>query len=161
MHVEHQTTGLTGATTRNALHKQSRIDLEEQHGIERLTDLCQHFLQALGLRDRAGKSVEDVATGGIALGKALTHHPEDGGVIDQLPSVHHRLGATPKIRAFTHVGTQQIPSRNLRDAVTFDQTLRLGTFAGTRRAEKNDTHDGRHSTRPVPTGQTVRYARDP
>jgi hypothetical protein len=45
--------------------------------------------------------------------------------------------------------------------VAFDEALGLGTLAGAGGPKKNDSHDGRHSTRAIPTGQTLRYARRP
>jgi hypothetical protein len=111
--------------------------------VERLADLRQHAVEAFGLRNGARESVEDETARGIRRRQTLAHHAQNRGVVDQLAGIHHGLGAAPEFGAVFDVRAQQISGGDLRYRVTLDQTLRLGSFAGSRSPEEDDSHDGR------------------
>jgi hypothetical protein len=168
VHIENPAAVLAGATPRDALHEQLRVHIEEDRRIERLADRCEHLLETFGLRHGAREPVEDETAGRIGRREALTHHAEDGGVVDQLAGVHDGLGAATELRTVAHMRTQQVAGRDLRDAMTLDEALRLGALAGTRSAEEDDSHvlrdlrrpclgERAHGTRPFPAGQMLRY----
>ena len=132
MYVEDATAVLAAAPTRDALEQQPVVHFEQYDSIERLADLTEHRLEAFGLRNGSRKAIENETTRGIRGGQALTHHAEDGGIVDKLTRVHDGLGPATEFGTIAHVRPQQIPGGDLRNAMPFDQALRLGALAGSR-----------------------------
>jgi hypothetical protein len=120
VYVEDATAVLAAAPTRDALEQQAVVHFEQHDSIERLADLTEHRGETLGLRNGARKAIKDEATRGIRRGQALTHHAEDGGIVDELTRVHDSLRPTTELAAIAYVGTQQVSRGDLRDAVPFD-----------------------------------------
>ena len=100
------------------------------------------LLQGLGLRDGAGKAVEQKAGRTVGLGNALFDQVDDEIVTDQLARFHHGLGLLPQGRAGLDGGAQHVTRRNLRNAVLAADKRRLRAFARAGRAQKNQFHTG-------------------
>jgi len=82
------------------------------------------------------------------------------------PFIVQRLTDWPELTATRHCGPQQVPGRDLRDAVLPDQALSLRALSRSRSPQQNDAHVLRsqsaaargtkagHTTERSPTGQT-------
>ena len=70
---------------------------EAHRHVQRLTALPEHRLQRLGLRDRAGVSVQDEARRRIRHAAALPHQRVHHVIADQLAGVHQPLRLDPQL----------------------------------------------------------------
>src|SRR5579871_669268 len=75
-------------------------------------------LQRIGLRDRAGETIEQIAVGAIGLLQPLLHQADDDVVGHQAAGVHDGLGGDAEGRARLHRRAQHLAGRNLRNAET-------------------------------------------
>ena len=125
----------TAAPAREAAGDLGVIDVQQHHGVERLTDAGQHYRKCVGLGKIAREPIEHVAAGDIRLTEPLADDTDDDLVHHQRAGVHGRLRPEPQGRAASHGRAQQVAGGNLRDPETHHQPLRLGAFARTGRAE--------------------------
>ena len=93
--------------------------------------------------------------------QALADHAEHERIIDQLATIHGRLGLAAELAATGHRGTQQIAGGDLRNAETFDQALRLRAFARTGCSQQDDAHDGCACVRRGPPRRLATLPADP
>ena len=130
--------GRVAAAAAHALHDGLERHVDFKHVIE----FDARLLHGLGLRNGAGKAVEQKAGRTVGLGNALFDQVDDEIVADQLARFHHGLGLLPQGRAGLDGGAQHVARRNLRDIEFARDELRLRAFARAGRAQKNQFHTG-------------------
>ena len=96
--------------------------------------------QGLGLRNGAREAVEQVAVGAVGLLQAFLDQADDDVVRHQLAFVHDLFGHFAQLGAGLDGGTQHVAGGNLRDAEGRGDEAGLCALAGTRGAQKNQSH---------------------
>ena len=110
------------------------------HGIEPDVLLLQEFVERLGLRHRARKTVEDETVLHIGLVEAVGDDPDHDLVRHQAAAGHDVLGLEADRGLRRHRRAQHFAGRELNDAVSVNQPLRLRPLARARRPQKNQSH---------------------
>jgi hypothetical protein len=100
-----------------------------------LSQLLEELRKRLGLRDVAREAVENEAVLRVGLRQALADHGKHGGVVDEPSGIHRRFRLPAELRRSGDGRSQQIAGRNLRDAVSLHQPLRLRALARPRRPQ--------------------------
>ena len=132
--VVHLVAILAGAPTGEALHENLEVHVDEQGQVQGLVQLGEQLVESLGLGDVAGKTVEDEAALGVGLAETLSDHRQHDVVGDQLAGVHGRLGLNTELSTVTDLRAEQVTGGDLRNLVTLDQLLSLGSLTGARGA---------------------------
>ena len=103
-------------------------NLDGDHGVEADTGL----LEGLGLGDRAGHAVQNVAVRAVRLLQALVDDADDDLIGHQLTGVHILLGLEARRSPILHGSTQNVASGDGRNIQLLLQNFGLSAFAGTR-----------------------------
>ena len=90
--------------------------------------------------DRAGKPVEQVSLLRVGLREPRLEQPEDEPIGDEPPCAHEVLRAPAGDAAGAHGVTQQLTSRDVRDAERLAQHLALRPLARPRRSDEEQSH---------------------
>ena len=122
-------------TARDAPHDLLLGDIEHEHAVECSSTLDQHLVKRDGLWHGAWKSVEQEPTRGIRFGDALTKHPHDEIVGDELARIHVALGFDAEGRVALHVRAQHVSGRDVRHREPRSETWGLRALARSGRAE--------------------------
>ena len=97
-------------------------------------------LQGFGLRDGAGKAIEQKSAAAIRLGNPFPDQGDDDVVGDQCAAVHHLLDLFSQRRAGLHGRPQHVARGDLRDREGVANELRLGALARPGRPQQYDFH---------------------
>ena len=102
----------------------------------------------LGLGDRPGEAVEDVAPPAVRRGDALADEPDDDVVADEPAGLHGRRGPEAEGRPVLDGPAEKIAGRDPGQPGRPGQDLALGPLPAAGRAEQDDAHQRRPLTRP-------------
>ena len=112
----------------------------------------------LGLMQRPGEAVQDVATVAGRFEDTCRHHVEHQLVGNKIASLQIVGGNLPNPRSLGHLGTQQGAARQVCDAIVHGQLVGLCPFAGPRIGHQENSHP-RHANGAVPTPSTIQSGR--
>ena len=126
----------TNTATRYTLGDLLVGDLNVDHAV----DLDTHTVKCLGLRNGAGKAVQNETVFAVVLCQTVLDDTDDHLVRNQLACLDIFLGCLSHFRAALQRFTDNITRGNGGDHELFADDLRLCTFSGARGAEKNQLH---------------------
>ena len=96
--------------------------------------------ERLGLRDRAGDSIEDEAVRTIRAGDPFADDADDDIVRNELASVHEALGLQASLGSVFDRFAKNVAGGNGGDVQLLADDLRLCAFSGTGSTQKNQLH---------------------
>ena len=115
------------------------VEIEEEDDVERAPDLVEHLVERLGLGEVARKAVEDEPLAGVVLRQALLDHPDRDVVRDELAALHDLVDlAAERLRVVERA--EHVAGRDMRDAVSPRDALRLRSLPRPLRAEHEHVH---------------------
>src|SRR5262249_559866 len=100
----------------------------------------EQLLERLGLRDVAGKPVEQEAGGVVVVGQPVGDHRDGDLVGDKVATLHVRLGPAAQGGATADVVAEDVTCRDLRDRQVRREELGLCPLARTGGAHEDETH---------------------
>jgi hypothetical protein len=130
-----------GRALREALEQHVPVaDLELEDDVEVAPEPSQELVERLGLRSVARKAVENEARNGVAAIEPRLDQLDDGRVVDEIASVVDLLDPPSELGVELLDLADHVAGGDLRDAVGGRDELRLSSFAGPLRAEKQQVH---------------------
>jgi len=124
----------------DAIHQRVVVDLQFNHRIQLQALARKHLVQCDGLRDGAGKAIQNETGGGVRLIESGAQHAHQDVVGYQPARLHHRLGLAAYRGAGGNLSPQHVTRRDLRDTVLVLQALGLRALARAGRPQKNEFH---------------------
>ena len=128
--VEGRSTVLADPAPGHALLDDRILDLDGQHMVQMNTAV----IQGLGLGQRAGHAVQDVAVGAVGLRDPLCHNADDQLVGHQMTGVHAGLDLKAQRSLVLDGSAENVTGRDGRDTQLGAEDLSLRSFAGARSA---------------------------
>ena len=122
----------------HAIHDLVLVHLDLQDDIDGLAQVEEHVTQDVSLLDGTRVAVKEEAVGSVGGREARLHHGVRDRVRNELATVHVCLRLLANLRAFRHVGAEDVARRNSRDAEALSDARGLGALAGSGRAEEDD-----------------------
>ena len=92
--------------------------------------LGQRPVEGIGLGRGPGEAIEHDSGSGVGLGEAIEEHPDGDVVGDELAAFHEPARFKTDRRALPDRGAEQVAGRDVGDAESVGQDLRLGALAG-------------------------------
>ena len=116
------------------------LEIEEQHEVEVSTDLGQHRVERLRLRQVAGKPVQHEPRRGIRLGEPVANQRDREVVRHELAPREERLDQPADLRVGRDRGPEHLTGRDVRDSPLVREPRRLGALAGALRPQHEQVH---------------------
>ena len=123
-----------------ALERDLVRDVEEEHCVEPSTDLREHRVELLRLREVSREPVEDEARCGVRLRQPLANEGDGQLVGNELAGREDRLHPAAELRPGRDRGAEHVAGRDVWDAVLGREPLRLRPLAGALRAQHQEVH---------------------
>ena len=115
------------------------VDIDRE--IDRLSLFRKSLCESLCLRDRTRESIEDVSLFAVRLADPVHNKVNSQFIRNKKSLVHECFRFLSKFCSVLDISPEDISGRNVRDSVLFRDSLCLGSFSGTRRAQHNDLHN--------------------
>jgi hypothetical protein len=128
------------STPQQPAHELLAGDVEVHRRLHLRPQRLGHGEGRLGLLDGPGEPVEDIAAGLGRGDDGLAEHVHNDAVRDQVAVVDVLLGFLPQRRLVPDVLTQQVTAGDMRDAEPPGQQLGLGSLAGARGTDQQQSH---------------------
>src|SRR5215472_3126475 len=103
--------------------------------------MLEQRIEPPGLGRSPGKTIQNIAALTVREQQPIPNHVANQVVRYQLSAGHHILSRPPELSSSHYMLPEEIPCRNLGNAVVLHDSLGLSAFACTRRTEQhNRTH---------------------